>query len=432
MGDLVTYGWALRRRCIPKSMGPPMVPGKTRYRCRNQRGLPPNYFSPTPTRQQRVEKAYRRSSPATHKPATRNQHQPQQQQQQPQQQHQTPLQQASLEGRALPRDLSPQTAALTNLIKTTATLTQTIQEVLADPTIMKHTCSETTSIIQRYKNTPALQNPTHLMLVDLLTVANITEALRRIAKIRNWKASTTLSRLGTLIGLTKEIDTVTTRLLRGELKRYERSISQIQEATWEASPHTITEAESIKTHLQNIGEHPELRIPIILTWICGQRLGDVLLWRRANIVQATCGLQILVVEYKSAHTGPYTITLPTHSLAARILSKWLKYSPYQAYAFIPLKNIVEHNEARSGVKAVYARMKTLRIMNGDIRGLRRGGLSAMTDLDNTAIMTLSRHKSAHMLRRYLGAGRFDSTERKTQAQCIALTEAALLTKPRRR
>jgi integrase len=302
------------------------------------------------------------------------------------------------------------------------TLQETIDNIISR--VQKVTDATHLQMIDKYP----CATPTHKHLIEILRVEpSQLHIIKTIANARNWATSTFCNRLAMLMGMAIDIATQESRLQKVVLKRLWREANHIQEASWQPSPTSIVGPEVITQHLSNITNLPHFRVPIVLTWLLGQRLGDVLMWRRDNIQQARNGLQVLVTEHKTAYQGPFTLTLPHHSLAAKVLGKWLTFSlsTMPVYPFIPSNTLLTHQKARTAVTEIYRHMRAARIAPHDIRGLRRGGLSAMAELPHAQIMSMSRHKTTATLRRYLGAGRLDVHEMQTQATCITQTEAKL-------
>lgn len=267
-----------------------------------------------------------------------------------------------------------------------------------------------------------------------LQAADVSSAIRTLIKRRNWCNATAISRINSLLALGRTL--ATDRATTMALLALRRDLSKIQTPAWEpGDEHQCLPPSAARELWKRRAEHPALVLPLLLSWILGQRVGDILLWRTGNVGKTTrlagelSSLTILVVQGKTVPaTGPYTIHVDIESETALEIQK-LKDSRMASkmpYLFLDLPTLTDnHDTARTAARRQEALIKTF--YPCDLRSCRRGGLSAMAlqGLPDAQLQTLSRHPDPATLRRYLGAGRLNATEATMQMEAAAANEALL-------
>ncbi len=304
-----------------------------------------------------------------------------------------------------------------------------MQEPTRNIKTLSRTHTTRIAALKTLPNTPLI----HTQLADVLLCNphHLEWLITGLARVRGWAPPTIRNRLGLLIHLANALGTDTAILQQIVLKRLLRRHSRIQTPTWNPQdPHQVLSKERLRIWLKTIKVSPDLKVPVILAWILGQRISDVLLWRVAQVTRTPGthhGLTICVIEHKT--TGAYCLHLPSGGLAKKLLGSWLRFlhteTSTRIYLFLESLHTLNPDEAAEQRRVFYRRLKAETGWSGDVRAIRRGGLITMADLPNMNLMALTRHKSAATLRKYLGAGLHDRHERFLQKQCIEITEKAL-------
>jgi hypothetical protein len=267
-----------------------------------------------------------------------------------------------------------------------------------------------------------------------LPVPLLRRVLADIQATRSWSNSTLVSRVNTLLAMQRSIGNLAATGVAIELRRLRRDASQIQTPSWEPDdPNSCLTPAKARVLWDKLWEDPILILPLVCSWILGQRCGDVLLWRTKNVNATTSftgltSLSITVVEGKTIPaTGPFTLHMPHDSEIAAALLRWKETRGVLPYLFLPSPTILDnHADTRALARAQQQKMRTH--FAGDLRSLRRGGLVAMSmaNLPDDHVRTMSRHTDAPMLRRYLAAGRLNHTEAALQMEAVSANELALL------
>lgn len=265
------------------------------------------------------------------------------------------------------------------------------------------------------------------VLVPLLALplAEFKEAFADLTGTR-WKApETRAARLGTLIGLAKALPAYVPPAITLLMQRMKREEKATQVPAWSpGDDQQVATPGFMNTLLSNAKF-----APLVIAFVTGQRLSDVMLWRRSSAravrLASTESVAILVVEGKTvSQTGPYVVHLPRNGLAVRCLAQATGKGPY---FFLPVGKILPKMDARKEVVRQQRLLKKTASLVMDLRALRRGGLSLMgaTGAPNSHLLALSHHKSEEMLRRYLAAGLLDRKLANTQMQLIRHNENAV-------
>ena len=172
-----------------------------------------------------------------------------------------------------------------------------------------------------------------------------------------------------------------------------------------------------------------------LTWLMGQRIGDILRLKSRNIFRVQTphsnSIACLFTSGKVVQrTGPCVIHLPMGGESANIitlaLTRTKKLMPYvfMDYDGPPLN---ETDEMKL-VSRYEEHLKSLEEMSFDMRALRRGGLSSASLLGGFSkdeLRELSRHPSNDTLRLYLAAGILDNESASTQMKIIRTNEESM-------
>lgn len=279
----------------------------------------------------------------------------------------------------------------------------------------------------------------HNSLEKLLSIQPklLIPALEDLMRRRQWENSTLLSRVNTLYAINNTTSDDEQKQRAWSLTQLQRKLKMITVPAWDPEDTkccmSVDEARRIfqLTAAAN-DEDTILLLPILLSFVTGQRNGDILTWRTANVTSSLIQVgstTITVVEGKTINaTGPYTIHLPPTSPCAELLLSWVikrKKATYP-YLFINATSILPHNETRDLALTQQRRMK--KFLPSDLRSTRRGGLSQMARLQcsEEQLLALSRHCSAPSLQIYLGAGRFNLVEATRQMAAIAINEESIV------
>ncbi len=150
----------------------------------------------------------------------------------------------------------------------------------------------------------------------------------------------------------------------------------------------------------------ELMDNIMGTAVCvafqlGQRISDVyqLRWKDVKCVD-----QRFLITFRKGktipQTGPYTLPLPSTSVAARKLSQHGSGTGATPEGYMFLQGKEWEQEWPS------TRVQLKAIIGKDVRCIRRGGLQRLAELGapTTTLLQFSRHADESMLRRYLQEG----------------------------
>lgn len=152
-------------------------------------------------------------------------------------------------------------------------------------------------------------------------------------------------------------------------------------------------------HLAAGSAPPHVKDAMFLSFLMGQRLGDVLLLQQRSISVVQNTLQrkssccVTFYEGKTVGlTGVYTLHIPIVGEAANIMIRAQERS--WENLFVPPGEIKETVRAEANLQI------------GDVRALRRGGLQmmALMEVPLDEILLFSRHQSVKMLYKYLQYG----------------------------
>ena len=204
----------------------------------------------------------------------------------------------------------------------------------------------------------------------------------------NWKSSTKDSYWATYISAAK-IAQVPVTVGDLAMMRHLHQNAQLQEDVTQIVPMTVQQFLSIMTSSTSI----ETKVAIAIGFTLGQRISDVLNLRAADVLFMDNAICIIFrIGKVTKHIGPYSLFLALDTLLATYLSRLKKKCLNQPLLF--------STETHCAVKnAVHA-------MNLDMRSIRKGGLWRMAAEGRTVpeILDYSKHRTQHMLYRYLGAG----------------------------
>lgn len=278
-----------------------------------------------------------------------------------------------------------------------------------------------------------------LLPLVLVPAEKIPECLCAVARARRWSNPTLVSRVNKMLALPRLVLAQT----RAEnaiavLKQIRREALMIQEPAWNPSNPTALlttqQAQTLWKRLANEPEKQDLIAPILLAFLFAQRVGDVLLWRTANIHHIARSertkdtISILVVEGKTvARTGPYALQCWAESETAKLLLRLKTSRAHRPYLFLPAPALYQdHRRART--EAQKAQHQIRRECPTHLWGPRRGAAVALGTLSCTeeSVSTLTRHPATATLRRYMAAGLMSNSEGFTQADTQRQLEAALL------
>lgn len=277
-------------------------------------------------------------------------------------------------------------------------------------------------------------NLAHLAKLLALEPIELTESLEQLKITRGWSDSTLIARCNTLMAMCSHVAMSKRDALRAAILALRRKTSAVQLPAWNPlDENQCMSARQAATLWEMREKAPGLILPLVISFVAGQRNGDVLLWRTAMVNKLAIGnapqhVMVTVVEGKTVPTtGPYTIHFPVNSpIADEIWKIKMKNEELELpYIFLGATNLLTHADARARVLTMQANMKAF--YQGDLRSPRRGGLSALAlmDVPETQLLTLSRHPGADMLRRYLAAGKLNNCEAQLQAEAIGINEKSL-------
>ena len=256
-----------------------------------------------------------------------------------------------------------------------------------------------------------------------------------ITQRRNWSNSTVVSRINSLFALTKVVPLAQRNGLTQIMSRIRRTASEIQVPAWQPEDELQCMSAKVAQSLWAIRyQDPLLIFPIVWSWVLGQRNGDILLWRTGNVrflskANGLSSVSVLVVEGKTvAKSGPFTIHIPPESTLAKDLTEHAEKRRAKKLPYLFLQtNSLLNSHAETRALAIRQQHLMKKHFQGDLRATRRGGLSSLSiqALPEAQICTLSRHPDLSMLRRYLAAGRLNTTEARQQMEAITINEAQL-------
>ena len=173
----------------------------------------------------------------------------------------------------------------------------------------------------------------------------------------------------------------------------------------------------------------EAIILILVTWILGQRISDMILidWRWIRVLTTTYGQQFLIITLIEGKVinriGAYSLSLDLNSpIAQAILTlahkKWTEFHGSR-------RLLTQHKDSRISFRLFDERtMNNVRIILHEVggpemqlRSVRRGGLQHMALLGYPlcTIITFSKHVTEHMLMTYLDKGAVVLNQTATQS-----------------
>lgn len=279
-----------------------------------------------------------------------------------------------------------------------------------------------------------------LLPLLLLPAAGLRKAFSELSLERRWGKPTQLARIAKLLTMTAPFLAPTAaHQANAALKTIKRETAMIQTPAWDPqNPEDLMSTNAADDLWRRMAEDPSLvewLAPVLLAFLLAQRVGDVLLWRAANV--RTIGrenpeestVSILVVEGKTvAKTGPFALQMWASTKTAALLTEWAaqRLSANLPYLFLPAGALYQtHAEARAAVRERQATIRRLCPMK--LWAPRRGAavLLGTLSVPEAQIRTLSRHPAEATLRRYMAAGLMSNTEGFAQAEAHALIENSL-------
>lgn len=274
------------------------------------------------------------------------------------------------------------------------------------------------------------KNPKAMLLA--LSPERFKEIWHHLATTRCWKPSVQAGYIGTLLATARTITPMfpTLAALILHMKHAKNELQLKREPDWDP---TMPEHVATASEIANLLTEP-LAAPLVVTWLTGQRLGDILRLETKNLkvvrTETWTSLALTVTRGKTVRTqGPFTIHIPLDSTAARILGTLVlsQHSAQLPYVFLPCTRV----EVTAENHAVLRAERTLKhIYRKTYWSIRRGALSlvGMTGkYTSTEQRTVSRHAGDPMLTRYLGAGVFDKHTALTQLRILSDLDRAVTT-----
>lgn len=197
------------------------------------------------------------------------------------------------------------------------------------------------------------------------------------------------------------------------------------------TPATAAEIQKIAS----TQDTPLLRA-IFVSFILGQRLGDTLKWRRANIWTQTfpyCPEEILTItitEGKTVEsTHPYSLHCPLKSAVAQEILAATAQTATSSYIFWTSDFILDKKALALMTTKLEKQIHHILAMHNldfDLRGVRRGGLSlmAMSGWSYATIRLFSRHTSDTTLSLYLLRGSLSAANAEAMSEVVRYQEIA--------
>lgn len=276
-------------------------------------------------------------------------------------------------------------------------------------------------------------------IAPLLVLDDLDTAITALRA--RWKqTSTCISKISTLLFLAKQNFPGTSPSCVLNLKKLKARLSQTRTPAWFPGDEQKCIPPS---HIRRMVRFPNLH-PLILAWLLGHRIGDILLLRTSNVfyvrtANSTQTMAILFVEGKAVgSTGPYCVHLPV-SLSSDLSAMRIIQQAFlearkarRPYLFLNAQHILVKEQILPWVTAqeTYLKQQLQQnlAMTIDLRSLRRGGVTnaaQATGADHSSLRTLTRHPSDETLRIYLGAGLLDTTTAKIQSSLVKANEISL-------
>lgn len=279
-----------------------------------------------------------------------------------------------------------------------------------------------------------------LLPLLLLPAAALREAFSELSRERRWARPTQLARTAKLLTMTAPfLPPTAAHQANSALKALKRETAMIQTPAWDPQNPldlmTAREADDLWQRIAADASLTEWLAPVLLAFLLAQRVGDVLLWRSANVRAINrenseeSTLSVLVVEGKTvAKTGPFALQIWASTRTAALLNTLAaeRLAAGLPYLFLPAPALYEsHAEARAAVRE---RQTTIRrLCPTKLWAPRRGAavLLGTLSVPEAQIRTLSRHPAEATLRRYMAAGLMCNTEGFAQAEAHTLIENSL-------
>jgi hypothetical protein len=276
-------------------------------------------------------------------------------------------------------------------------------------------------------------------LVGLLALppAEFDSALLELKRTR-WKAQGTVaSKLGTLRALARYLTSFVSPALAIHLAYRLRNEQATRQPAWSPGDPKKVVGIALATYLKQKAMENRLGInyalSAVVSWVTGQRIGDFLLLRTANVyrVKTVTGMTLacLIVEGKTVgSTGPYTLHVAANGWMADCMTQALQHAVSRGSAYVFLDGPIQSKiVAQQMVRVAERKIKQLLPPGTDLRGLRRGGLTQMglCGAAQSDMLLLSRHTNVPSLNIYQAAGLLDTQTAKTQKTLTDTTVAML-------
>lgn len=236
----------------------------------------------------------------------------------------------------------------------------------------------------------------------------------REMQLRRWSPSTAAAHLGTMLTLCKMLGRSELTWPIDQLRRTYTQQAQQAGPRWDPmDPAQVMRPED----LQRLLAAPVAAAPLLVTFITGHRIGDVLQFEVDNVRTVRFSgpklletLVIMVTAHKTVKTtGPYALHLPMTSWTARLImtcchQQRAAKKPFLFMDFAPATASPE--QRRSWVTTTETSLKNRFLPTHDLRALRRGGLTSMSlaGFTEEQILFASRHTDTQGLQTYLGHG----------------------------
>jgi hypothetical protein len=324
----------------------------------------------------------------------------------------------------------------------TSTQTVTLREVIwaMVPSHMRELAKQMINSVEVSKYKP------YTDIVALLAIPPdaLGGAIAELAANR-WKSSATVvAKLATLNTIAAALPGLVPDGMTLLLRTLKRQYLRQRTVTWLPSQEGKVVLASAVNSLLNTPQRQKATA-LIVSWMTGQRLGDVLKWRTLNLQRVrTVTIDTyaqLVVEGKTVSTnGPFTIHFPLTSTTTKLLvaAASLAHRENRPYIFLDAPTLLVGKELDKAVTKEEQRLKSLLLsatrvslpatLSCDLRGLRRGGISTMSAAGHSQqdILLVSRHSDTGVLNIYEAAGLLDSATARIQQRLILSNEAAAL------
>lgn len=249
---------------------------------------------------------------------------------------------------------------------------------------------------------------------------------KEVAAAKKWKVSTQVSYLHHLWTPAKTSHPA----MLAEIKKAVTALQKIgtQELSWTGTEEYMSPEEMAP--LWTKAQHDRWALAALVTGVLGQRMGDVLKMRRCGVMEEC----IYLTETKTGlayalHLDPRVLTL-VQALNKTLTTDAVDYP----FLFLDQQRMQQNEKIRDyrqriSKAVLHAERAVRRMIPKGVRALRRGGLIAASKvLPDEDVLRLSRHASMGMLQKYLGAGRYSTTETRIGLAASGVMVDAMLAK----